>query len=160
MNTKRILHRLYSRATGAATVNHCQLPSSTSLFVQTSLRSAGFLANSTKSLWGPTQLTVWVGLHWNLVSGSISIIDRRIPNFMALLDSFLQSAPHVTARDCASIAGHIMSMAPLLGNLTRRQTRFLYKVIDSRFSWDSRFNIGLHSDCLSEIFLAKQDCSP
>ena len=53
-----------------------------------------------------------------------------------------------------------MSMAPVLGNLTRRKTRFLYKGIDFRFSWDSRFIIGLHSDCLSEIFLAKQDCSP
>mgnify|MGYP000359175079 CR=1 FL=1 len=27
------------------------------------------------------------------------------------------------------------------------------KSIDSRFSWGSRFNIGLHSDCLSDIFL-------
>lgn len=53
-----------------------------------------------------------------------------------------------------------MSMAPVLGNLTRRKARFPYKGIDLRFSWDSRINIGLHSDCLLEIVLAKQDCSP
>ena len=95
LNTNRIL----SRATAAARVNHCRLPSSTSLFVQTSLSSAGFVANSTKSLWDPTQVTVLLGLHhWNLVSGSISIIDRRIPTFNALLDSFLQFPPYVTAR--------------------------------------------------------------
>ena len=69
-------------------------------------------------------------------------------------DKFLQSAPYITARDCASIAGHIKSMSPALGSLTRLKTRFLYKVIESRSTWDSRFNIGLHNDCLSnsEIF--------
>lgn len=87
-NTKRILHRMYLRATGEARVNHYKLPSSTLSFVHTSLSSSGFVANSTKSQWDPTQLTIWLYLHWNLVSCSISIIDRRIPNFMALLDSF------------------------------------------------------------------------
>ena len=128
-----------------------------SLFVQTSLGNAGFVANSTKSLWEPTQLLVWLGLNWDLVSGSISITDRRISNFIAFIDKFLQSAPYVTARDCASITGHIMSMSPVLGNLTRLKTRFLYKVIDSRSTWDSRFNIGLHNDCLSEIFFWKNN---
>ena len=115
-----------------------------SLFVQSSLSNAGLVANSTKSLWDPTQALVWLGLNWDLVSGSISISDRRISNFIALVDKFLHSAPYVTARDCASMAGHVMSMSPVLGNLTRLKTRFLYKVIESRPSWDSRFNIGLH----------------
>ena len=128
-----------------------------SLFVQTSLSNAGFVANSIKSLWEPTQLLVWLGLNWDLVSGSISITDRRISNFIALIDKFLQSAPYVTARDCASITGHIMSMSSVLGNLTRLKARFLYKVIDSRSKWDSRFNIGLHNDCLSEIFFWKNN---
>ena len=86
------------------------------LFVQTSLSNAGFVANSIKSLWEPTKLLVWLGLNWDLVSGSISITDRRISNFIALIDKFLQSAPHVTARDCASITGHIMSMSPVWKN--------------------------------------------
>lgn len=66
----------------------------------------------------PSYLYGWV-LNWNLVSGSISITDRRISNFIALLDKFLQSALYVTARECASIAGHIVSMSPVLGSLTR-----------------------------------------
>ena len=49
-----------------------------------------------------------------------------------------------------------MSMSPVLGNLTRLKTRFLYKVIESR-SWDSLSNIGLHNDCLSEIFFWKNN---
>ena len=121
-----------------------------SLFVQSSLSNAGFVANSTKSLWDPTQSLDWLGLNWDLVSGSISVSDRRISNFISLVDKFLQSAPYVTAQNCASIAGHVMSMSPVLGNLTHLKTCFLYTIIESRPSWDSRFNIGLHNDCLSE----------
>ena len=103
-----------------------------SLFVQSSLSNAGFAANSTKSLWDSTQALVWLGLNWDLVSGSISISDRRISNFIALVDKFLQSAPYVAARDCASIDRrscyvHVTGF----GNLTRLKTRFLYKVIES-----------------------------
>ena len=81
-----------------------------SLFVQSSLSSAGFVANSAKSLWNPTQVLVWLGLNWDLVIGTISITDRRICKFIALIDKFLLSAPYVTARDCAVIAGHVMSI--------------------------------------------------
>ena len=128
-----------------------------SSFVQSSLSNAGFVANSSKSHWEPTQSLVWLGLNWDVVSGTISITYKRISNFIALIYKFLQLAPYVTARDCASIAGHIMSMSPILGSLTRLKTRFLYKVIDSRHSWDSRFNIGPHNDCLSEIFFWKSN---
>ena len=102
-----------------------------------------------------TQVLVWLGLNWDLVTSTISITDRRTSEFIARIDKFLLSAPYVTARDCALIAGHVMSMSPVLGNLTCLKTRFLYKVIESRRSWDSRFNIGLHNDCLSEIFFWK-----
>ena len=127
-----------------------------SLFVQSSLSSAGFVAISVKSLWNPTQVLVSLGLNWDLVTGTISITDRRISKFIALIDKFLLSAPYVTARDCAVIADHVMSMSPVLGNLTRLKTRFLYNVIES-CSWDSRFNIGFHNDRLSDLFFWKNN---
>ena len=65
-----------------------------------------------------------LGLNWDLVTGTISITDRRICKFIALIDKFLLSAPYVTARDCAVIAGHVMSMSPVLGNLTRLKPVF------------------------------------
>ena len=43
--------------------------------MQTSLSIAGFVANSTKLLWEPTQLLVWLGLNWNLLSGSICAFE-------------------------------------------------------------------------------------
>ena len=55
-----------------------------SLFAQSSLSNAGFEANSTKSLWDPTQSLVWLGLNWDLVSGSISVNDRRISILLLL----------------------------------------------------------------------------
>ena len=128
-----------------------------SWFVQSSLSRAGFIANSAKSLWKPTQVLVWLGLNWDLVIGTIFITAKRICKFIALIDKFLLFAPYVTARDCAVIAGHVMSMSPVLGSLTRLKTRFLYKVIESRRSWDSRFNIGLNNDSLSEIFFWKNN---
>ncbi|CAH3179381.1 unnamed protein product, partial [Porites lobata] len=82
------------------------------------------------------------GLNWDLVIGTISIIDRRICKFIALIDKCRLSAPYVTARDCAVIAGHVMSMSP---------------VLESRCSWASHFNTGLHNDCLSEIFFWKNN---
>ena len=117
-----------------------------SLLVQTSLSNVGFVPNSAKSLWEPTQSLVWLGLSWNLVSGSISITEEY----------FFYRHLYITAPDCASIAGHIMSMSPILGSLTLLyKTRFLYEFIDSRPKWHTRFNVGLHNDCLSEIFSGK-----
>lgn len=50
-----------------------------------------------------------------------------------------------------------MSLSPVIGALTRLKTRFLYRVIESRSSWSSRFNIGLHNDALEEIFFWKNN---
>ena len=50
-----------------------------------------------------------------------------------------------------------MSMSPVLDNLTHLKTRFLYKVIESMPSQDSRFTIGLNNDCLQEIFFWKNN---
>ena len=89
--------------------------------------------------------------------GSCFGFDFYYRQVIAFIDKFLQLAPYVTAQDCASITGHIMSMSSVLGNLAWLKTRFLYKVIDSRSTWDSRLNIGLHNDCLSEMFFWKKN---
>ena len=86
-----------------------------------------------------------------MITERIGLHSVLLPLLIALIDKFLLTAPYVTARDCAVIAGHVMSMSPVLGNLTRLKTRFLHKVIESRRSWDSRFNIELHIHCLSDF---------
>ena len=42
-------------------------------------------------------MLVWLGLNWDLVTGTISITDRRISEFIVLIDKFLLSAPYVTS---------------------------------------------------------------
>lgn len=78
-----------------------------SLFVQSSSSSLAIVANSVKSQWDPTRALVWLGLNWDLITSYISITDRsmRIANCIALIDKFLLSAPYVTTRDHAAIAG-------------------------------------------------------
>lgn len=126
-------------------------------FVRNTLRNAGLVVNSTKSIWTPVQSLIWLGICWDLASGVYSITEKRIEKFLAIITDFLNLAPYVTARDCARITGHIMSLSPVIGNLTRFKTRFLYKLVESRASWFSRFNIGLHNDALEEIFFWKNN---
>lgn len=123
--------------------------------VKLSLINSGFVINSTKSLWDPVHLLCWLGLEWDLNRGFFKIIDNRIARLLKVIDSFLGKAPYVTARECASITGHIVSMSPVLGNLTRLKSRYLYKAMNSEVSWNARFNIGRHNDALGEIFYWK-----
>lgn len=142
---------------GCGTAKDYSVASFHSQFVKNSLRNAGFAINSTKSNWGPVQSLVWLGLNWNLIGGVFSITNKRVNNFLEIIDQFLSLAPYVTARHCAKITGHVMSMSPVIGNLTRLKTRYLYRVIESRNSWSSHFNIGTHNEALSEIFFWKNN---
>ena len=127
--------------------------------VRCSLRDAGFIINSTKSIWTPVQSLIWLGLHWDFILGCFHITPQRIDSFLAVVEKFLSSAPYVTARDCAVIAGHVSSMSPVIGNLTRLKTRSLHTVIEekSKVSWFEKFDIGRYNDALVEIFFWKNN---
>lgn len=45
--------------------------------VRSDIRLAGFITNSEKSIWEPTQIITWLGLVWNSTLGTISITPRR-----------------------------------------------------------------------------------
>ena len=135
---------------GCGAANTFEIALTHSQIVRFSLRDAGFAVNSSKSVWEPVQLLTWLGLEWNLVLGCFCIAPKRIDSFLQIIDQFLRSAPYVTAQDCAVIAGHVVSMSPVLGNLSRLKPRHLYKVIESRRSWSSKFNVGVYNDALAE----------
>jgi len=142
---------------GCGSAESSEVAQGHSTFVRSTLRNAGFVVNNTKSQWEPVQSLVWLGLNWDLVSGTFYITNNRIVKFLEIIDQFLGSAPYVTARDCATITGHILSMSSVIGNLTRLKTRYIYKVIESRYSWNTRFDIGIHNDSLAEIFFWKNN---
>ena len=140
---------------GCGVENTLEISKTHSQIVRFSLRDAGFADNSSKSVWEPVQLLIWLGLDWNLMAGCFRIAPKCIDRFLQIIDEFLRSAPYVTTRDCAVVAGHVVSMSPIIGNLSRLKTRHLYKVIESRSSWNSKFNIGVYNDALAEIFFWK-----
>lgn len=118
---------------------------------------AGFVINSSISNWEPRPSLIWLGLEWDLRLATFSVTEARISKFLNIVQQFLNSAPYVTAKACAKIAGHIMSMSSVIGDLARLKTRFIYKVIEGRTSWTTRFNIGVHNDALAEIFYWKNN---
>jgi len=46
--------------------------------VRNDLGSARFILSDEKSVWEPTQVLNWLGTTWNLILGTLKIVDRRI----------------------------------------------------------------------------------
>ena len=86
-------------------------------FILDMLRKAGFVVNLEKSVFIPTQCLEWLGLVWDLKSGVLRVSDKRIQNTFNLLHELQGSMPFVSARNLAKLAGKIISMSPVLGNV-------------------------------------------
>ena len=120
-------------------------------FVKSSLESAGFLINAEKFIWVPTKVLEWIGLVWDSLLFKISIPERRILDLKITLDSLFKGLPFVSARILAKFAGKIISLMPVVGNIARLMTRHLYRIIESRKSWDGIFTLDLGDKCISEL---------
>ncbi|CAC5375034.1 unnamed protein product [Mytilus coruscus] len=113
-----------------------QEASECSSFVKTSLLEAGFLINMDKSIFEPVQCLEWLGLVWDSTDFSISISDRRIDNTITSLVDILNNFPNFTARKLAQVTGKVISMCPVMGNITSLMTRYLHWAIEHRVKWD------------------------
>lgn len=134
-------------------------------FVKSSLVQAGFVSNNDKSIWEPVKSLEWIGIWWDSKSYSISIPQRRVDECQLTIQSLMVSLPIVSARALAVCAGKLISMIPVLGNIARLMTRFLYKEIENRHSWDFKYSIQGDNACLTELrfWLAQIDnvnCRP
>lgn len=113
-----------------------------SLTVHVDLLKSGFVPNKDKSLWEPVQIISWLGVHLNTLDGTIRATDERIAklsHYLAALSSF-KSSSAVHVKRVASVAGQIISLSSCLGSVARIMTRFLFSVVNSAVSWDSRFS--------------------
>ena len=63
--------------------------------------------------------------------------------------------PFVSARSLARLVGKIISLMPVVGNVSRLMTRNLYLIIQWRKSWDSLLNIKDEQNVIDEIFFWK-----
>ena len=112
-----------------------------SRFVFSTLEKAGLVVNIDRSVFKPVQCLEWLGFLWDLKNGIFLIPERRISNVRSFIDKILAEFPVCTARKLAQLAGKIISMSPVLGNVCLFQTKGFFWLIETRLSWDNRLYI-------------------
>ncbi|CAC5415666.1 unnamed protein product [Mytilus coruscus] len=93
------------------------------------------------------QCLEWLGLIWDSISFSLAVSERRLNDAKESLDNILNKFPIISARQLAQFTGRIISMSPVMGNVTSLMTRHLYFAIENRKSWDGNLNI-VYTECV------------
>ena len=114
---------------------------SCSNFVITTLINSGFVPNITKSIWIPCQHIIWLGIEVDTNTNILSITSSRITR--------------ISAWELSELAGKIISAKFIIGNITHLKTQNIYKIIESRPSWDNKFNLSLHHKAVEDIIFWK-----
>ena len=122
--------------------------------VRSDLEKAGFVAQDKKSTWEPTDELIWLGVGIDLSEGNLFITKNRLDSVMSLIDSILKR-PRTTARILARIAGKVISMSLVFGNITNLMLRYSHMAIITRTAWDYYFNID--NLVLSELVFWKKN---
>ena len=118
--------------------------------------NAGFIYNISESTWHPTSSIVWLGIIWDLQLGTLKVLDRRINKLHTSILSLLQS-PVCKVRDLHSFVGQIISLSPVIGNVTRLMTRNCQSLIALVKDEDSLITPDVH--CLKEITFWQENVS-
>lgn len=97
---------------------------------------SSFFINMEKSSFVPVQSLEWLGLLWDSVKFTLRIPKRRIDNAINSINMIISNFPVFTARSLARATGKILSMSPVMGNITSLRTRYLNKESEGRIRWD------------------------
>ena len=103
-------------------------------FVRDTQKRAGLVANAEKCSWDLTHFAEWLGINADTYKGIPYLPTRRIESLTSSVDKILTSLVHSSARKLSQVTGKIISMQPVLGNISRLMTRHLYIAIESRMS--------------------------
>lgn len=120
-------------------------------FVKHSLLDAGFLINEEKSVFSPVKMLEWLGIIWNSSDFTLSIPKRRVSELLNSLNSIFEIFPRMTARTLAQITCRIISMSPVIGNISRIMTRYCYMSIENRSAWDAPLILSNENQVESEL---------
>ena len=102
------------------------------MIVYADLLKSGFVINEEKSIWEPVQIITWLGSVLDTNQGLISVTEQRISKLKANIDSVLKrDSLIVNVRNFATVVGHIISLTPCVGGVTRILTRSLYVVVNT-----------------------------
>ena len=106
-----------------------------SVHVRQDLMRAGIVWNVKKSTWDPVKTLDWVGFLWNTVDGSMKVREKRVIKLKDTL-SKITLAVTLSTRKLAGVVGQIISMQPVIGDMTRLKTRNSLIAIAGASSWD------------------------
>ena len=126
-------------------------------FVKHSLRQSGFVVNKDKSLWLPTQNMTWLGVNLDLQNEKFTIPEERMASIFQSLERIIIELPYSTARKLAKLCGKLISTKFVLGDVIQLKTRWLYKIIEARTSWDSRTSLLASPRAISELFFWREN---
>ena len=110
-----------------------------SAVVRETLRRAGLTEHIGKSVWEPATATnAFLGFRIDLPTGRMGIKIARGVKVMKVLAELRKDVP-VRRRELASVAGRIVSMSGVLGNIVRLMTREMFAMIgEGGESWEVR----------------------
>ena len=106
-------------------------------FFQETLRLSGFLVNTSKSHFTPTQRLDHLGFTIDTLRGVFEVPVARWERFRVLATS-LSTRVRASARELVTVAGHIMSFSLAAGRLSYMYSRSFYWLADQRTSWSAR----------------------
>ena len=109
--------------------------------VRQDILDSGFVQNVDKSIWIPIQDLIFLGIGVNTCSNDLYIPEHKVQNIVRLATKAMQ-AKKCTARRLASIAGKIISIKLVAGNICLMMTRYMHLAICSRSAWDSYFTLS------------------
>ena len=113
-----------------------------SRYVRESLNELGFMLAIDKCVWEPTMVVIWLGHILNFNENRLLITEDRIMRLENTVRSILFQIRNdklnlVAVRFLASVVGQIISLQSVFGKLVSRMTRYLYKCIITRASWNA-----------------------
>ena len=125
-------------------------------FVKTTLIRSGFVPNVTKPVWNPCQCIFCLSIKIDIKNSTLSITSSRITSILNKIE-FLINKIYIFARELAELAGKIISTKFIIGNITDLKPRNIYKIIESRPSWDNKLNLSLYQKAIKEIISWKNN---
>ena len=111
-----------------------------SIHIRQDLMRAGAVWNVKKSTWNPARSIDWVGFLWDTVSGTMKIREKRVTKLKTALPPLLALSV-LSTRKLAGMVGQIVSMQPVLGDITRLKTRNCLIAIARALSWDEKITL-------------------
>ena len=85
--------------------------------VKIDLLRAGLIYNVEKSQWVPSSRTVWLGMTWDTVAGTLHVLQRRVDQIILSI-SVIQQSEVITIRRLHSFVDQVISLSPICGGIT------------------------------------------